>query len=50
MTGNGIEMEKEMKEGNLPSVIDNDRLMLLEENFEFLMKRRVVSKMFTRRE
>jgi hypothetical protein len=44
MTGNGTEMEKKMR------VIDNDRLMLLEEIFEFLMKRRVVSKMFARRE
>jgi hypothetical protein len=47
MTGNGTEMEKEMREGNLPSVIDNDGLMLL---IEFLMKRPVVNKMFTRRE
>jgi hypothetical protein len=27
-------MEKENKEKNLPSVIDNDRLILLEEVFE----------------
>jgi hypothetical protein len=43
-------MEKEMREGNLPSVIDNDRLILPEENFEFLMKRPFISKMFTKRD
>lgn len=46
MTNNGAEMEKEMREGNLLSVINDDRLMLLEEIFEFLTKRRVFSKMF----
>jgi len=43
-------MEKERREGSLPSVIDNDRLMPFEEISEFLMKRPVVSKMFTSRE
>ena len=33
MRGNETEMEKENKE-NLPSVVDNDRLILLEEVFE----------------
>jgi hypothetical protein len=34
MRGNGMEMEKENKEKNLTSVVDNDRLILLEKVFE----------------
>jgi len=34
MTGDGTEMEKEKKGENLPSVVDDTRLMLLEGVFE----------------